>query len=77
MVSGKVWTVFAELLIPVKTEIATVLTVYPDGTYFCQKLGGATLFATGGDWNESDKVFIRKNEIVGSAPQLKTVEIEI
>ena len=78
MEPGRIWSAFAALLEPQKKEIGTVQTVYPDGRYLVRLLTGATVrVEADAVYAVGNRVFVQSGRIVGNAPALKSVVIEV
>lgn len=79
METGRIWSAFAALLEPQKKEIGAVQLVYPDGSYLVRKLTGATVRRVEADavYAVGNRVFVQDGRIVGNAPALKSVVIEV
>ncbi|MGD7253288.1 hypothetical protein ACQCRB_25960, partial [Ralstonia pseudosolanacearum] len=56
--------------------VGTVVTSHDDGTVTVQLLGGGLVRVTGAG-EPGERLFVRGAEVIGSAPTLPTVEIEI
>ncbi|MGA4009672.1 hypothetical protein OZ675_12355 [Ralstonia pseudosolanacearum] len=70
------WRQFEDLLPDAPLLVGTVVTSHDDGTVTVQLLGGGLVRATGAG-EPGDRLFVRGTEVVGPAPTLPTVEIEI
>lgn len=70
------WRRFQDLLPNAPLLIGTVVTRHGDGTVTVELLGGGLLRVTG-EGAQGDRLFVRANEVIGPAPTLPTVEIEI
>lgn len=70
------WRTFQDLLPDSPLLIGTVVTQHTDGTVSVQLLDGGLLRVTGSTATD-ERVFVRDGEIVGPAPVLPMVEIEI
>jgi hypothetical protein len=71
-----VWRQFAQLLPESPLLLGTVLADHADGTVTVQLLDGGLLRVTGSG-TVSDRVFVRDGEVVGPAPTLPSVDIEV
>ncbi|QOK90251.1 hypothetical protein HF908_13725 [Ralstonia pseudosolanacearum] len=70
------WRQFEALLPDSPLLVGTVVTRHDDGTVTVQLLGGGLVRATG--VGEPDqRLFVRGTEVVGPAPMLPSVDIEI
>ncbi len=56
--------------------VGTVVTRHLDGTVTVQLLGGGLVRATGAG-EPDQRLFVRGTEVIGPAPTLPSVEIEI
>ncbi|MBX9432388.1 hypothetical protein KY487_24445 [Ralstonia pseudosolanacearum] len=70
------WRQFEDLLPDSPLLVGTVVTGHNDGTVTVQLLGGGLVRVTGAG-EPGDRLFVRGSEVVGPAPTLPTVEIEI
>ena len=70
------WRRFQDLLPDSPLLIGTVVTRHSDGTVTVELLGGGLLRVTG-EGAQGDRLFVRANEVIGPAPTLPAVEIEI
>ncbi|AKZ25255.1 hypothetical protein ACNRBS_15695 [Ralstonia pseudosolanacearum] len=70
------WRQFEDLLPDSPLLVGTVVTSHDDGTVTVQLLGGGLVRVTGAG-GPGDRLFVRGSEVVGPAPTLPTVEIEI
>lgn len=77
MSSGNLWALFSQVTAQPATQIATVLA--RNGVnYDVQAMGGSVSAATSSAAYEiGSKVFVRDNKIIGQAPDLPYVEIEV
>ena len=71
-----VWKQFAQLLPEAPLLLGTVIADHADGTVTVQLLDGGLLRVTGSGAVD-DRVFVRAGEVVGPAPTLPSVDIEI
>lgn len=71
-----VWKQFAQLLPGAPLLLGTVLADHADGTVTVQLLDGGLLRVTGSSV-VGDRVFVRDGEVIGPAPTLPGVDIEI
>jgi hypothetical protein len=71
-----VWRQFAQLLPEAPLLLGTVLAQHADGTVTVQLLAGGLLRVTGSG-TVGDRVFVRAGEVVGPAPTLPGVDIEV
>ena len=70
------WRQFEDLLPDSPLLVGTVVTSHDDGTVTVQLLGGGLVRVTGAG-EPGDRLFVRGSEVVGPAPTLPTVDIEI
>ncbi|ANH33837.1 hypothetical protein ACQCP0_23045 [Ralstonia pseudosolanacearum] len=70
------WRQFEDLLPDAPLLVGTVVTSHDDGTVTVQLLGGGLVRVTGAG-EPGERLFVRGAEVIGSAPTLPTVEIEI
>ncbi|AGH83378.1 hypothetical protein [Ralstonia pseudosolanacearum] len=70
------WRQFEDLLPDAPLLVGTVVTSHDDGTVTIQLLGGGLVRVTGAG-EPGERLFVRGAEVIGSAPTLPTVEIEI
>ncbi|MDO3515126.1 hypothetical protein Q3P06_24875 [Ralstonia pseudosolanacearum] len=70
------WRQFEQLLPDAPLLVGTVVTGHDDGTVTVQLLGGGLVRATG-TGEPDQRLFVRGTEVVGPAPTLPTVDIEI
>ncbi|WP_197339981.1 hypothetical protein [Ralstonia solanacearum] len=70
------WRQFEELLPASPVLVGTVVTRHLDGTVTIQLLGGGLVRATGAG-EPDQRLFVRGTEVIGPAPTLPSVEIEI
>ena len=70
------WRQFEDLLPDSPLLVGTVVTSHDDGTVTVQLLGGGLVRVTG-TGGPGDPLFVRGREVVGPAPTLPTVDIEI
>ncbi|AXV82226.1 hypothetical protein [Ralstonia solanacearum] len=70
------WRQFEDLLPDAPLLIGTVVTRHVDDTVSVQLLGGGLVRVTGAG-EPGDRLFVRGTEVVGSAPTLPTIDIEI
>ena len=70
------WRQFEDLLPDSPLLVGTVVTSHDDGTVTVQLLGGGLVRVTGAG-EPGERLFVRGAEVIGSAPTLPTVEIEI
>ncbi|MGA3946850.1 hypothetical protein [Ralstonia pseudosolanacearum] len=70
------WRQFEDLLPDVPLLVGTAVTRHDDGTVTVQLLGGGLVRVTGAG-EPGDRLFVRGSEVVGPAPTLPTVDIEI
>lgn len=70
------WRQFEDLLPDSPLLLGTVATHHADGTVTVELLDGGLLRVTGNS-SVGDRVFVRDGRVIGDAPTLPTVEIEI
>ncbi len=70
------WRQFQDLLPDAPLLVGTVVTRHGDGTVTVELLGGGLLRVIG-EGAQGDRLFVRGTEVIGPAPTLPTVEIEI
>ncbi|RAA05619.1 hypothetical protein DOT66_21735 [Ralstonia pseudosolanacearum] len=70
------WRQFEQLLPDAPLLVGTVVTRHDDGTVTVQLLGGGLVRATGAG-EPGERLFVRGAEVIGPAPTLSTVDIEI
>ncbi|MFC0128203.1 hypothetical protein [Ralstonia solanacearum] len=70
------WRQFEELLPNSPLLVGTVVTRHVDGTVTVQLLGGGLVRAAG-TGEPDQRLFVRGTEVIGPAPTLPSVEIEI
>ncbi|AST26523.1 hypothetical protein [Ralstonia pseudosolanacearum] len=70
------WRQFEDLLPDAPLLVGTVVTRHDDGTVTVQLLGGGLVRATGAG-EPGERLFVRGDEVIGAAPTLPTVDIEI
>ncbi|MDB0529738.1 hypothetical protein V4C85_23355 [Ralstonia solanacearum] len=70
------WRQFEELLPNSPLLVGTVVTRHVDGTVTVQLLGGGLVRATGAG-EPDQRLFVRGTEVIGPAPTLPSVDIEI
>lgn len=70
------WRQFEDLLPDSPLLLGTVATRHTDGTVTVELPGGGLLRVTGGG-SVGDRVFVRDGKVIGDAPTLPSVEIEI
>ncbi|MHA6890810.1 hypothetical protein [Ralstonia pseudosolanacearum] len=70
------WRQFEALLPDSPLLVGTVVTRHDDGTVTVQLLGGGLVRAIGAG-EPSQRLFVRGTEVVGLAPTLPSVDIEI
>ncbi|ASL75243.1 hypothetical protein BC350_01840 [Ralstonia pseudosolanacearum] len=70
------WRQFEDLLPDAPLLVGAVVTRHNDGTVTVQLLGGGLVRVTGAG-EPGDRLFVRGSEVVGPAPTLPTVDIEI
>ena len=70
------WRQFEDLLPDSPLLLGTVVTHHADGTVTVELLDGGLLRVTGSG-SVGDRVFVRDGRVIGDAPTLPTVEIEI
>ncbi|AXW34167.1 hypothetical protein CJO88_12990 [Ralstonia solanacearum] len=70
------WRQFEDLLPDAPLLVGTVVTSHDDGTVTVQLLGGGLVRVTGAG-EPGERLFVRGAEVIGSAPTLPTVDIEI
>lgn len=71
-----VWRQFAQLLPEAPLLLGTLLAEHADGTVTVQLLAGGLLRVTGSGTG-GDRVFVRAGAVVGPAPALPSVDIEV
>ena len=71
-----IWKQFQDLLPAQTTQIGAVITAHTDGTASVQLLGRGIL-RVAGSAAENTRVFVRDGRIIGEAPVLEQIEIEI
>ena len=77
MASGNLWQLFKNVTEQGAKQIATVLA-RNGNSYDVQSMGGGVSVATSSTaYDVGAKVFVRDGEIVGEAPNLTYVEIEV
>ncbi len=70
------WRQFEELLPDVPLLLGTVATAHANGTVTVELLDGGLLRVIGNS-AEGERVFVRDGQVIGNAPDLPSVEIEI
>ncbi|MET2548026.1 hypothetical protein [Ralstonia pseudosolanacearum] len=70
------WRQFEALLPDSPLLVGTVVTRHDDGTVSVQLLGGGLVRAIGAG-EPGQRLFVRGTEVVGPAPMLPSVDIEI
>ncbi|MHA6911469.1 hypothetical protein ACQUJS_24195 [Ralstonia pseudosolanacearum] len=70
------WRQFEELLPDSPLLVGTVVARHVDGTVTVQLLGGGLVRAIGAG-EPGQRLFVRGTEVVGPAPTLPSVDIEI
>ncbi|MDO3529838.1 hypothetical protein ACNRBH_15140 [Ralstonia pseudosolanacearum] len=70
------WRQFEDLLPDAPLLVGTAVTRHDDGTVTVQLLGGGLVRATGAG-EPDQRLFVRGTEVVGPAPTLPSVDIEI
>ncbi|MEF9388663.1 hypothetical protein V4890_24025 [Ralstonia solanacearum species complex bacterium KE056] len=70
------WRQFEALLPETPLLVGTVVTRHDDGTVTVQLLGGGLVRATGAG-EPDQRLFVRGTDVVGPAPALPSVDIEI
>lgn len=75
---GGIWKKFVDLLPKTPRYIGTVISVDSPGRFTVSLVGGGTLQVSGGsEYTVSDRVFVEGGKIVGEAPALTTLTIEV
>ncbi len=68
---------FKDLVPDARLDIVTISQVYPDGTSQASTIAGATVVVLGDQYPVGAKVFVRQGQMVGKAPDLTTIEVDV
>ena len=72
------YQLFRQLTPPAPVEIMTISqTGYSDGTSQATTVAGTTVVVLGQQYEPGTRVFVQNNRVIGEAPDLPVVQIEV
>ena len=77
MASGNLWQLFKNVTEQGAKQLATVIDRTGSNYTVTMQGGGNTVVQSSAAYDVGDKVFIRDGQIVGEAPDLPFIEIEV